>query len=69
MSAQAVFLYPAELLYRFLLSLFGMGSTGLGHPLDLIVIVIVALVIWFKLAQGVLALFKHMIGFQSRPSR
>ena len=69
MSAQTVFLYPAELLYRFFLSLFSKELHGLGQPLDQIIIIIFALLIWLKLAQGALALFNHMIGFQGRPPR
>ena len=62
MTARDVFLYPAEQIYGFILSLFGMQAYGLDPFWDRLIVVLLALLIWLKLGQAVLALIKHLIG-------
>lgn len=62
MTAQKVFLYPANVIYEFLLSLFGALSFGGG--IDLLFTVVIAIVIWAKVLHIISAVIRRIFGFE-----
>jgi hypothetical protein len=62
MTAQKVFLYPANVIYEFLLSLFSAHSFGGG--IDLLFIVAIAILFWGKIFHIISAVIRRIFGFE-----
>lgn len=61
MTAQTVFLYPANVAYTFLLSL--LGIHGLGVGVDLLLSVAIAIIFWAKVFHIISAVIRRIFGF------
>jgi hypothetical protein len=62
MTANTVFLYPANVIVEFLLSLFGAYSFGTG--IDLLFTVVIAIVFWAKIFHIISAVIRRIFGFE-----
>lgn len=62
MTAQKVFLYPANVIYEFLLSLF--SAHGFGVGIDLLCAVAIAIVFWAKVFGIISAVIRRIFGFE-----
>ena len=61
MTTQQIFLYPADILYHFLLSLTGFSSASYG--LDILLTALLAIVLWVKTFKALFAVIKRFFGF------
>ncbi|MEP0174141.1 MAG: hypothetical protein ABJH28_05180 [Paraglaciecola sp.] len=64
MTPQEIFLFVPEAIYTFGLSLFEVST--LGYGVDMCCSLVIALVFWLKVAEGVLAIIKKVLGIQPR---
>ena len=62
MTAQKLFLYPANVIYEFLLSLF--GAYGFGSGIDLLFTVAIAILFWGKIFHIISAVVRRIFGFE-----
>ena len=62
MSAKTVFMYPAQVIYEFLLSLFGLMS--LGYGIDILFTIAIAIVFWAKILHIISAVVRRIFGFE-----
>lgn len=63
MSAQQIFLYPALIIYEFLLSLFGVHS--LSYGIDLLSQIAIAILFWVKVFKILAAIIRRITGFEA----
>lgn len=61
-TAQTIFMFPAEVFYEFILSIFGL--TGLGYGFDIIFTVIIAMVFWVHIFRIIAAVVRRITGFE-----
>jgi hypothetical protein len=62
MSTQQIFLYPGNVVYEFLLSLFGVYSVSYG--IDLFSQIIIAIVFWVNIFRILVAIIRRLTGFE-----